>query len=131
MALYSEDHVAGEQEPVYPINAVRNRALQMVETQVRQPMPRSNLLQMGVHTVQQSIIWGTLPFLCMIHPAATAARAACPCDWCATSKQAVDHFSTRRRPLLLLGTVPCAVSSRARRGESSTRLLPLMLHPKA
>ena len=38
MALYSEDHPAGEQEPVYPINAVRNRALQMVETQVRQLM---------------------------------------------------------------------------------------------
>jgi hypothetical protein len=34
MALYSEDHRDGDTEPVYPINAVRNRALQMVETQV-------------------------------------------------------------------------------------------------
>jgi hypothetical protein len=33
MALYSEDHPDGATEPVYPINAVRNRALQMVETQ--------------------------------------------------------------------------------------------------
>ena len=90
MALYSEDHVAGGQEPVYPINAVRNRALQMVQTQVRRPTPRPNVLQMGVHTAQQSIIWGALPVSCILHPAATPARAACPCDWYANSRQAVD-----------------------------------------
>lgn len=34
MELYTEEYPAGAGEPIYPINAVRNRALQIVATQV-------------------------------------------------------------------------------------------------
>lgn len=45
MGLYSEEYSAGAQEPVYPINAVRNRALQMVQTKVSSTVLRIHVAE--------------------------------------------------------------------------------------
>lgn len=74
MALYSEDHPAGDTEPVYPINAVRNRALQMVETQVggasRHTAKELKIAHVRLRPGRQ----GMHPHMCI-----TMAAAACAC----------------------------------------------------